>query len=210
MQLFIPSKGVSAFHKRAIILWSASPQWSFVSTIFIGSTPRSTITNPRVEACQEILHDVVMVWLLLQGSCGSKSCDKISYSLDNGWMVQIFTCITCFHTISQHFQPHSNTDSSSKMGVALSLPVVGYFLMPSLASYSASLNLLFFYMVWIQLNCTKHESNSISDMEHSCTQSATTESRNCFDFGHSPAILPGAVSLILRARFDHSKCVSEL
>lgn len=37
------------------------------------------------------------------------------------------------------------------MGIALSLPVMGYFLMPSLTSYSTSLNLLFFYMTWSTL-----------------------------------------------------------
>lgn len=41
------------------------------------------------------------------------------------------------------------------MGVALSLPVMGYFLMPSLASYSTSLNLLFFYMVCTLAKCAR-------------------------------------------------------
>lgn len=33
------------------------------------------------------------------------------------------------------------------MDALLSLPVLGYFLAPSLTTYSASLNVLFFYMV---------------------------------------------------------------
>jgi hypothetical protein len=37
------------------------------------------------------------------------------------------------------------------MDALLSLPVVGYFVMPSLGTYSASLNLLFFYMTWSTL-----------------------------------------------------------
>lgn len=37
------------------------------------------------------------------------------------------------------------------MGALLSLPVVGYFLMPSLGTYSASLNLFFFYLTWSTL-----------------------------------------------------------
>lgn len=37
------------------------------------------------------------------------------------------------------------------MDALLSLPVLGYFLMPSLGTYSASLNLLFFYMTWSTL-----------------------------------------------------------
>ncbi|PQE11140.1 sterol desaturase family protein [Rutstroemia sp. NJR-2017a BVV2] len=37
------------------------------------------------------------------------------------------------------------------MDALLSLPVVGYFLMPSLSTYSASLNFLFFYMTWSTL-----------------------------------------------------------
>jgi hypothetical protein len=37
------------------------------------------------------------------------------------------------------------------MGAYLSLPVVGYLLMPSVTSYSTSLNLLFFYMTWSTL-----------------------------------------------------------
>lgn len=37
------------------------------------------------------------------------------------------------------------------MGALLSLPVVGYLLMPSLGTYSASLNLFFFYLTWSTL-----------------------------------------------------------
>ncbi len=37
------------------------------------------------------------------------------------------------------------------MGVLLSVPVLGYLLMPSLGTYSTSLNLLFFYMTWSTL-----------------------------------------------------------
>ncbi|KAH9210560.1 hypothetical protein DL95DRAFT_448713 [Leptodontidium sp. 2 PMI_412] len=37
------------------------------------------------------------------------------------------------------------------MGAILSLPVVGYLLMPSLTSYSTSINILFFYMTWSTL-----------------------------------------------------------
>jgi hypothetical protein len=33
------------------------------------------------------------------------------------------------------------------MDALLSLPVMGYFLMPSFATYSTSLNVLFFYLV---------------------------------------------------------------
>jgi uncharacterized membrane protein YqaE (UPF0057 family) len=33
------------------------------------------------------------------------------------------------------------------MDALLSLPIVGYFLMPGMASWSTSLNVLFFYMV---------------------------------------------------------------
>lgn len=40
------------------------------------------------------------------------------------------------------------------MGAYLSLPVVGYLLMPSVTSYSTSLNLLFFYMVPTPTNLT--------------------------------------------------------
>lgn len=37
------------------------------------------------------------------------------------------------------------------MGALLSAPVLGYLLMPSLGTYSTSLNLLFFYMTWSTL-----------------------------------------------------------
>lgn len=37
------------------------------------------------------------------------------------------------------------------MGAFLSLPIVGYFLLPAFGSYSTSLNLLFFYMTWSTL-----------------------------------------------------------
>lgn len=37
------------------------------------------------------------------------------------------------------------------MGALLSVPVLGYLLMPSLGTYSTSLNLLFFYMTWSTL-----------------------------------------------------------
>jgi hypothetical protein len=37
------------------------------------------------------------------------------------------------------------------MDALLSLPILGYFLMPSLGTYSTSLNLLFFYMTWSTL-----------------------------------------------------------
>jgi hypothetical protein len=37
------------------------------------------------------------------------------------------------------------------MGSLLSVPVLGYLLMPSLGTYSTSLNLLFFYMTWATL-----------------------------------------------------------
>jgi hypothetical protein len=37
------------------------------------------------------------------------------------------------------------------MGALLSVPVLGYLLMPSLGMYSTSLNLLFFYMTWSTL-----------------------------------------------------------
>jgi hypothetical protein len=37
------------------------------------------------------------------------------------------------------------------MDALLSVPILGYFLMPSVTTYSASLNLLFFYMVWHHL-----------------------------------------------------------
>ncbi|APA06339.1 hypothetical protein SS1G_01140 [Sclerotinia sclerotiorum 1980 UF-70] len=37
------------------------------------------------------------------------------------------------------------------MDALLSLPVVGYFLMPSVSTYSTSLNVLFFYMTWSTL-----------------------------------------------------------
>ena len=37
------------------------------------------------------------------------------------------------------------------MGALLSVPFLGYFLMPSMATYSASLNLFFFYLTWSTL-----------------------------------------------------------
>lgn len=37
------------------------------------------------------------------------------------------------------------------MGSLLSVPVLGYLLMPSLGTYSTSLNILFFYMTWSTL-----------------------------------------------------------
>jgi hypothetical protein len=39
------------------------------------------------------------------------------------------------------------TEEQAIMDALLSLPLFGYFLMPSLTTYSTSLNLLFFYMV---------------------------------------------------------------
>lgn len=43
------------------------------------------------------------------------------------------------------------------MGALLSLPVLGYLLLPTLGTYSTSLNLLFFYMTWSTLVLTQSQ-----------------------------------------------------
>jgi hypothetical protein len=43
------------------------------------------------------------------------------------------------------------------MGALLSLPIVGYLLLPTLGTYSTSLNLLFFYMTWSTLVLTQSQ-----------------------------------------------------
>lgn len=60
--------------------------------------------------------------------------------------------------ISAHFNlswRNSNCHQTGSMDALLSIPVLGYFLMPSLTTYSTSLNLLFFYMTWSTLVLTQ-------------------------------------------------------
>jgi hypothetical protein len=58
--------------------------------------------------------------------------------------------------LHQNYQFHIlNSTSFTIMGALLSIPVVSYLLMPSLGTYSASLNLLFFYMTWSTLLLTQ-------------------------------------------------------
>ena len=54
---------------------------------------------------------------------------------------------------SCQYQLHTGAEEQSHliMGALLSVPVLGYLLMPSSGTYSTSLNLLFFYMTWSTL-----------------------------------------------------------
>jgi hypothetical protein len=52
------------------------------------------------------------------------------------------------------------------MGAFLSLPMVGYLLMPSVTSYSTSLNLLFFYMVSFPITYSRSLLKVALDVEH--------------------------------------------
>jgi hypothetical protein len=91
------------------------------------------------------------------------------------------------------------------MDALLSLPIVGYFLMPGMASWSTSLNVLFFYMV-----CThdsieiRIKSDSFSDLEHPSPFSTSTQSRDCWNSGNPAPILRGTFTPIPHLRLDHT------
>ena len=92
------------------------------------------------------------------------------------------------------------------MGAMLSLPVVGYLLMPSLTSYSTSINILFFYMVrdLANSNADLHpmplsslaDANGCADMEYTCSQPASPESRSRRHTRNSGLILPSPLATI--------------
>ena len=156
MQLFISSHRVmhELFITYLLYLHIESTSQALSAPLLIGpSSDRqpSPASKPVRESCRT-------------SSCSNR-CSKAeekqvlrqdALPFDHGWEFLSWLKSTLF------IPSHDNTslDINIKMGVALSLPVLGYFFMPSLASYSTSLNLLFFYMVRAQLKCTWGESNS--------------------------------------------------
>lgn len=70
-----------------------------------------------------------------------------------GHQYEVCKCTKLFHHLLTYFHPHNNVEELPylTMGAWFSVPVLGYLLMPSLGTYSTSLNLLFFYMTWSTL-----------------------------------------------------------
>lgn len=93
------------------------------------------------------------------------------------------------------------------MGALLSLPVVGYLLMPSLTSASTSLNLLFFYMVCAPSRPKSADCMLImaTDMEYTRPQPASAQSRGRRHARDSHPVLPRALVAISGFRLDHTE-----
>ena len=89
------------------------------------------------------------------------------------------------------------------MDAILSLPVIGYLLMPSLTSYSTSLNVLFFYMVsdTVERSIREHALTIPTDMEYTRPLLLPLESRISWHSRNQSGLLPSPFAHLPLIRF---------